>query len=789
MSQSNTLNNGRSDGTVTPLNIVEESVGDTNGPPVGSVSASSQSNGDGSTTRLEGESFWNAATEAPVPDPPDISDDSDEISDGSSAHDYTTFVNDVGPWITTPTPSNHRRRPVVNTSNATSFDLTANASALGAILQEINLTRDQRSSLAARLMSSGILLGDSVALNAHESPVLSPRRGMDPPEDSNPFPSRTPSVPGYVSTTASIQSGSRSSITTSSSFKRGGGSGKTGLTKQQLPRIKVPLVKEDEDAPPVMSSRAWLNLSGTFEDALSGRVSLNQRLSAKERLQLKPGNHHEYKTINEITKPLDPLFGVSKGMPVKNREDGDASKKEHIQTSVSNSVEKVERLVRRAVEFSLQSSYHAWRQNPTYNKEELDPKAPWSEIFLPERLNVLDDWNKIPLKEVCWSQKAMNVSEFVNEVDRNGCDYLYKIIHNSCTTALLNQLDKKFNTLPSDEQGGLTYLWLLLNHIFFMSSKMETDLKEVLRIYEEKGPASIDKQENYSGHDGIGPQLTNVITLLGKNGLLTSDSLKKLLTGGSLSGNETMRDMCKSLQVDHNLSIIDEFTGIGVKAPQDSIMEKCLALLERKQRLHGEEVTNGQEFVTSVKPKDIRINNFQSGNDTPDRSCFNCGQLGCSVGKCAKPKDQARITKNRLAFQAAKEARIAKEGSGSGQHKTVPTRNTGEKFQNGKAFVFCGPCAAYTDTHSTKYHAAWAANPSTFNIRTACPGHPLCVEKKSKSDFPIIESATAPSGTAGANSSGGVSQMNALIDAQEKAANSESQVQMCAAMRSAMGNF
>ena len=47
MSQSNTLNNGRSDGTVTPLNIVEESVGDTNGPPVGSVSASSQSNRDG----------------------------------------------------------------------------------------------------------------------------------------------------------------------------------------------------------------------------------------------------------------------------------------------------------------------------------------------------------------------------------------------------------------------------------------------------------------------------------------------------------------------------------------------------------------------------------------------------------------------------------------------------------------------------------------------------------------------------------------------------------------------
>jgi hypothetical protein len=103
MSQSTTLNNGRSDGTVTPLNIVEESVGDTNGPPVGSVSASSQSNRDGT-------------------------------------------------------------------------------------------------------------------------------------------------VPSYVSTTASIQSGSRSSITTSSSFKRGGGSDKTDLTKQQLPRVKVPLVKEDEDA-------------------------------------------------------------------------------------------------------------------------------------------------------------------------------------------------------------------------------------------------------------------------------------------------------------------------------------------------------------------------------------------------------------------------------------------------------------------------------------------------------------------------------------------------------------
>jgi hypothetical protein len=102
-------------------------------------------------------------------------------------------------------------------------------------------------------------------------------------------------------------------------------------------------------------------------------------------------------------------------------------------------------------------------------------------------------------------------------------------------------------------------------------------------------------------------------------------------------------------------------------------------------------------------------------------ACWNCGEEGHGVGKCTKPKDQARITKNKEAFQKSKRGSnisgrsTGKKGKGGNEKDPDYQRkmwaNSGIHVVNGTLMLNCKTCG-YNTTHSTEFHGQLAKNPA-----------------------------------------------------------------------------
>eukprot|EP00956_Cyclotella_meneghiniana_P039449 scaffold172091_cov35-Cyclotella_meneghiniana.AAC.2 len=137
----------------------------------------------------------------------------------------------------------------------------------------------------------------------------------------------------------------------------------------------------------------------------------------------------------------------------------------------------------------------------------------------------------------------------------------------------------------------------------------------------------------------------------------------------------------------------------------------------------------------------IKINNRTNALNTIviKRKCWNCGEEGHSVSECSKPCDEATITKNRNKFMQSRPSgnnsgggrgrgNGGGRGNGSGRGRGGG-RGRGDPDYQRKAWetqgikvdsdgvlkVNCRVCGLNT-THSSRYHSAWASNPSTFRL-------------------------------------------------------------------------
>jgi hypothetical protein len=106
-------------------------------------------------------------------------------------------------------------------------------------------------------------------------------------------------------------------------------------------------------------------------------------------------------------------------------------------------------------------------------------------------------------------------------------------------------------------------------------------------------------------------------------------------------------------------------------------------------------------------------------------ACWNCGEEGHDVGKCTKPKDQARITKSKEAFEKSKRGCTAGGRTSGRKDKNEKMKdpdyqrkvwaNSGISMVNGILMIHCKTCG-YNTTHGTKLHEPWAANPTSFKL-------------------------------------------------------------------------
>ena len=146
--------------------------------------------------------------------------------------------------------------------------------------------------------------------------------------------------------------------------------------------------------------------------------------------------------------------------------------------------------------------------------------------------------------------------------------------------------------------------------------------------------------------------------------------------------------------------------------------------------------------------------------------CWNCGAQGHSAVKCPKPCDQDTFDKNKKAFKEAKCSH--EEGSGCGgrsggrgirrcsgrgcggtswEYQCKAWAEMGLSMVDGSLKINCRTCGL-NSTHSTKFHNAWLAKPSTFKLSADHSYVRECAKLKFSTPSP-----TAPSSAPTVNNS------------------------------------
>ena len=462
-------------------------------------------------------------------------------------------------------------------------------------------------------------------------------------------------------------------------------------------------------------------------------------MRAEERAKLDPTDYYNNKTIETIVASIDSKFGVSKSsLTSEKEEEGDMMKFEHVQVSSTHMFDKLEQIINRCAKYSMLNilTVHAIK-----NRDASLPISDILELDDTAKMKTLHEhWVDLTFEDIRFYQLLLNTSRYVREADQNGSTLLYKLLVNSCTYSLKESILKHFDQLPVEEQGGLTYLWLLLNHIFRQTPGVTESLVKALALFGDKGPNSFGTKFTFKV---TLKYLKNALSLLKGSERLPSNALTLILKGGAKSKNELLADLSNKTLLNKEEYRLKPITFYSPPPSQQQLYDDCVNALDLFGQVYDDQVLS-KPWEDVSTPQDGRINFAGGGSGGGgENSCFNCEKVGCNVKICKEKKDWARIKKNRDAFMEKKKERAS---SGDPKSKQIPERPSKVTVGN-KVLTWCKPCGEYSPTHSTKFHSKWKKDKDGFNICQVCPTHPLVANISSTAASSADAETAASSGT------------------------------------------
>ena len=79
------------------------------------------------------------------------------------------------------------------------------------------------------------------------------------------------------------------------------------------------------------------------------------------------------------------------------------------------------------------------------------------------------------------------MNKFFSDDERNASNWLQVVFYNSSTDLLQTVVAKKYDKLPLNQKGGVTYLFLTLCEMFQMSRKVKEAMFKFLDIFKRNG--------------------------------------------------------------------------------------------------------------------------------------------------------------------------------------------------------------------------------------------------------------------------------------------------------------
>lgn len=474
-----------------------------------------------------------------------------------------------------------------------------------------------------------------------------------------------------------------------------------------------------------------------------------------------PGSSDYRKNMASATEGLRDKFGVPKHKVTTAGEEGDQTKHQYVQQSIVSTLHRVKEGHERSkktdwMDICLVADYSG-------DIENADCTQWWGE----SEINIWTDWEKISEQQARAWQYSVN--KRFSDGDRIASTWLREFVYNSSTDSLRSVVAKKYDKLPSNQRGGVMYLYYTLCEMFQMSREVKDAMLAFLGIFKRKGVA------RYTGENIIvvEEEVIGICKRLASVGALLEEHVIDILQGMTICGNARFKDTFKHLKQSADLGHLTILEGVTADSTP---LEKIEAVMAKGIDMYDMLCLAGVWLPNSDKGGTGGRMNTIVGMVN---ACWNCGETGHGVARCPKPKDQARIAKNKKAHEESKNSDGGAPPGGSGggrnsrnrrgKNKDVDKGSTeykrklweanSMKMVNGVLYVNCSKCGGLNTTHTTRTHEQWARNPNTFRLPASHLYVRECAELRASSAAPppFSTNPPPPGSTDGSGSSSGSS--------------------------------
>lgn len=493
-----------------------------------------------------------------------------------------------------------------------------------------------------------------------------------------------------------------------------------------------------------------------------------KQVSVPKYLRGDPGSTQRLKNEARATEALASKFGAAKHFVTHSQggePDTGNNNYANIQEELIGNGLKLKKLSQRMTQFDMMDCIMI----PALKDETTDdPGDRWGDEST--KISLLQHWSKLTLDQVLKWQEDTNL---YSEDDMDSSDWLKQLLVNSSDDDLNKRVDEKYDELEETQKGGVVRLKLQLDEMFYMSPDVVNALQEWLRLFETTGVTRLQGENVAFGAD----QFEVVCVRLAEVKQLPFETPKWLL-GGLIKC--TISEFTGPLELMLNTERISQTKeGVSLSGDAEKTLTRVRAILAHaRSSFHSLSTSQKWNVANSNK----RFN-----------PCFNCdGNHG--VDKCDKPRDEARIERNRKAFEERKKGNQSSGGGArrpwgsggrgnSGRGRGDGGRGgrgrgnggcghggrggssggygSGVAFMGGRWLCHCNKGCGWNDTHTSGFHDRWNKNPGSFSLPATHEFTRRCAEGTPGGG--ASSGGDANGGTAGAAQRGAQQQANGFL--------------------------
>ncbi len=105
----------------------------------------------------------------------------------------------------------------------------------------------------------------------------------------------------------------------------------------------------------------------------------------------------------------------------------------------------------------------------------------------------MKNWGKLTLQQCCkWQQDSF---DYASLEDLTSMEWAKSLMINSCDALLVERIDKKFEDLSPNGQGGVIYIKLALDKMFTISNTVVATLQGFFENFAKDGIAKVPNED------------------------------------------------------------------------------------------------------------------------------------------------------------------------------------------------------------------------------------------------------------------------------------------------------